>query len=103
MGSRARLGLYVFGRFSLFENCFELAPVFSRFAKRPRQLSLELDEKPGPTSRLTWATEALKPTLAKDLKHMWSLLQDRMKMQFQQAAQVVSTAGPGAVGPVRAA
>ena len=60
--SRARFGLYVFGRledasafcmdrgfatpaparFSLFENCFELTPVFSRFAKLPRELSLEL-------------------------------------------------------------
>lgn len=26
--SRARLGLYVFGRASLFRNCFELQPVF---------------------------------------------------------------------------
>ncbi|CAE7759085.1 Aqr [Symbiodinium necroappetens] len=40
--SRARFGLYVFGRFSLFENCFELTPVFSRFARLPRDLSLEL-------------------------------------------------------------
>ena len=28
-------------RFSLFENCFELTPVFSRFAKLPKDLSLE--------------------------------------------------------------
>lgn len=28
--SRARLGLYVFARTSLFENCFELTPVFQQ-------------------------------------------------------------------------
>merc|ERR1712217_30606 len=42
--SRAKLGLYVFGRFSLYENCFELTPVFSNFQKRPRELQLEMDE-----------------------------------------------------------
>jgi intron-binding protein aquarius len=28
--SRARLGLYVFARVSLFKNCFELTPAFSQ-------------------------------------------------------------------------
>lgn len=28
--SRARLGLYVFARVSLFRNCFELTPVFQQ-------------------------------------------------------------------------
>ena len=28
--SRARLGLYVFARVSLFSNCFELTPAFNR-------------------------------------------------------------------------
>ena len=28
--SRARLGLYVFARVSLFQNCFELRPAFSQ-------------------------------------------------------------------------
>jgi len=38
--SRARLGLYVFCRKSLFENCFELAPAFSQFLTRPTTLQL---------------------------------------------------------------
>jgi intron-binding protein aquarius len=38
--SRARLGLYVFGRQELFANCFELAPAFSRLLERPTQVSL---------------------------------------------------------------
>lgn len=38
--SRARLGLYIFGRVSLFRNCFELQPVFNILLKRPLQLQL---------------------------------------------------------------
>merc|ERR1719169_129513 len=43
--SRAKLGIYVFGRFSIFENCFELTPVFSRFEKRPLELCLEIGDE----------------------------------------------------------
>jgi len=38
--SRARLGLYVFGRIALFRNCFELQPAFNLLCKRPNQLHL---------------------------------------------------------------
>merc|ERR1719219_3036815 len=38
--SRARLGLYIFGRVSLFKNCFELQPAFNILLKRPLQLHL---------------------------------------------------------------
>lgn len=31
--SRARLGLYIFGRVSLFKNCFELQPTFKLVSK----------------------------------------------------------------------
>lgn len=82
--SRARLGLYVFGRFSLFENCFELTPVFSRLAKRPRELHLEMNEDEDSEPRMKG--EPRSPTKVADLQHMWSLLQDKMKLQFQAAA-----------------
>ncbi len=36
--SRARLGLYVFGRVELFANCYELKPAFSRLLQRPTQV-----------------------------------------------------------------
>lgn len=42
--SRARLGLYVFGRVSLFKNCYELQPVFNILLKRPTTLQLLPDE-----------------------------------------------------------
>ncbi|XP_043929809.1 RNA helicase aquarius isoform X2 [Protopterus annectens] len=38
--SRARLGLYIFGRVSLFQNCFELTPAFSQLTARPLQLHI---------------------------------------------------------------
>ncbi|KAG0496872.1 hypothetical protein HPP92_001407 [Vanilla planifolia] len=42
--SRARLGLYVFCRLSLFEQCYELQPTFQLLLKRPDRLALNLDE-----------------------------------------------------------
>lgn len=42
--SRARLGLYIFGRVSLFKNCFELQPTFKLLMQRPQQLQLVSDE-----------------------------------------------------------
>lgn len=38
--SRARLGLYVFARVSLFQNCFELTPAFNQLMVRPLRLHL---------------------------------------------------------------
>ncbi|XP_029454885.1 RNA helicase aquarius isoform X2 [Rhinatrema bivittatum] len=38
--SRARLGLYIFARVSLFQNCFELTPAFTQLATRPLQLHI---------------------------------------------------------------
>jgi intron-binding protein aquarius len=48
--SRARLGLYIFGRKELFEQCYELTPAFSLLLKRPTKLMLVKDER-FPTSR----------------------------------------------------
>jgi len=86
--SRAKLGLYVFGRFSIFENCFELTPVFSRFAKRPQDLHLEMEETE--SSKPRSKGEPGNATVVTDLQHMWSLLQKKMKSQFQAAAGVAS-------------
>ncbi len=38
--SRARLGLYVFGRLSLFKACSEMAPVLNVLCQRPTELCL---------------------------------------------------------------
>lgn len=102
MVSRAKVGLYIFGRFSVFENCFELAPVFSRLARRPRDLYLELNEcKPGAVVTREVGSDPEDPTVVTNLQQMWDILQDQMKAQFQAAANVVTAPGAaldGAVG-----
>ncbi|XP_037719789.1 RNA helicase aquarius isoform X2 [Drosophila subpulchrella] len=55
--SRARLGLYVFGRVSLFKNCLELQQTFKLLTQRPLKLSLVPDDK-YPTERLANADVA---------------------------------------------
>ena len=42
--SRARFGLYVFCRRSLFEQCYKLQPTFLLLLQRPDCLALNLDE-----------------------------------------------------------
>ena len=49
--SRARLGLYVFCRRSLFEQCYELQPTFQRLLQRPDHLALNLMENTPFTER----------------------------------------------------
>ncbi|XP_017083650.2 RNA helicase aquarius [Drosophila eugracilis] len=55
--SRARLGLYVFGRVSLFKNCLELQQTFNLLTQRSLKLSL-VPEDTYPTDRLASADVA---------------------------------------------
>lgn len=43
--SRARLGLYIFGRAELFANCYELRPAMKQLLARPQQLHLHSSER----------------------------------------------------------
>lgn len=67
--SRARLGLYVFARASLFKKCKELSPVFTQLLKRPTQLHLYPNEVFGETTRTVTDT-TFEPTVVKDMPHM---------------------------------
>lgn len=49
--SRARLGLYVFGRVGLFSNCFELEHSMKLFLSRPQSLHLMAEPESNPTER----------------------------------------------------
>lgn len=49
--SRARLGLYVFGRRDLFKDCYELTPTFSKLLQRPTTLQLVKGETYGAVER----------------------------------------------------
>merc|ERR1719316_848979 len=95
--SRARLGLYIFGRLGLFQNCFEIAPAFRLLAERPSQLSLELGETFPQTQRAVGQVGT--PTVVRDIEHMWSLLQTVMQQTFLEAsAEAAEQAGVGATG-----
>lgn len=66
--SRARLGLYVFGRASLFRSCFELQASFKLLLQRPLQLHLCPDEV-FPTERMANVT-APNPIVMEDTTKM---------------------------------
>lgn len=67
--SRARLGLYIFGRVALFKNCFELQPVFNILVKRPLQLQL-LETETFPTDRIAEDKPVLEPTTIENMSKM---------------------------------
>jgi intron-binding protein aquarius len=56
--SRARLGLYVLGRRSVFESVFELKPAFDVLFTRPDELALVTGEMFGATARGVPADDA---------------------------------------------
>ena len=64
--SRARLGLYIFARVSLFQNCFELQPAFNILTRRP----LELHLSPNEVIYQKWY-ECLKTIKAKFCPQYW--------------------------------
>ncbi|KAL1512806.1 hypothetical protein ABEB36_002332 [Hypothenemus hampei] len=67
--SRARLGLYIFARVSLFQNCFELTPAFRQLMKRPTKLHLVLNEL-YPTQRTNHEKLNLQPMIVEDMTQM---------------------------------
>ncbi|EFN59246.1 hypothetical protein CHLNCDRAFT_29663 [Chlorella variabilis] len=81
--SRARLGLYVFGRANLFSNCYELQPTFSQLLARPLQLALVPGEHYGHCSR---KLDAVPPVqLVSGVEQMAGIVQF-MCQQWEEAA-----------------
>merc|ERR1712183_894010 len=72
--SRARLGLYVFARVSLFKNCFELQPAFNILMRRPLQLHLCPNEVV-PSKRMASVT-APNPVIVYDMPIMSKFVVD---------------------------
>ena len=72
--SRARLGLYVFGRVGVFANCYELTPAFNQLLLHPTDLHL----CPGelyPTNRQA-GTLPKKGKVIKDMPEMSKFVYD---------------------------
>ncbi|XP_035237353.1 RNA helicase aquarius isoform X1 [Anguilla anguilla] len=83
--SRARLGLYIFARVSLFQNCFELTPAFAQLTARPLQLHIRPDEYYSPGRPLE--TRSAHPNqVIKNMPEMANLVYN-MYMHMIQSTQ----------------
>uniref|UniRef100_H0UUS5 RNA helicase aquarius n=1 Tax=Cavia porcellus TaxID=10141 RepID=H0UUS5_CAVPO len=67
--SRARLGLYIFARVSLFQNCFELTPAFSQLTARPLHLHI-IPAEPFPTTRKNGESPPQEVQIVKNMPQM---------------------------------
>ncbi|KAF6168355.1 hypothetical protein GIB67_018195 [Kingdonia uniflora] len=99
--SRARLGMYVFCRRSLFEQCYELQPTFQLLLKRPDRLGLNLDEVTSFTQRVVGDTGRIH--LSSGVYEMAYIVESKMH-QVQQARGMIyqygqNPAHPGQVLP----
>lgn len=79
--SRARLGLYVFCRRSLFEQCYELQPTFQLLLQRPDLLALNLHEIAPSTERLVQDTGPVH--LVSGIEEIAGIVNFRMHQVYQ--------------------
>lgn len=96
--SRARLGLYVFGRAGLFTNCFELQPTFSQLLARPLQLALVPGEYYGACERPAEDVPVMAQ-LVSGVAHMAGIVQ-HMAQQWEAAAASYARASTAQAAPV---
>ncbi|CAJ1933008.1 unnamed protein product [Sphenostylis stenocarpa] len=97
--SRARLGLYVFCRRSLFEQCYELQPTFQLLLKRPDHLALNVNEitsyterdveDPGPKHHIHFVSGIEEMGCIID-----RLYQEKMRQEFHQNDPYLSHVEP---------
>ncbi|KAL7286119.1 hypothetical protein TKK_0019633 [Trichogramma kaykai] len=73
--SRARLGLYVFARVSLFKDCFELASAFKQLMRRPLNLAI-LPNETYPAIRPNDQNPSDEPLIIQDMPHMAKFVYD---------------------------
>ena len=71
--SRARLGLYIFARASLFANCYELEPVFKKLLQYPVKLHLTPGERYGKCERSIG--QESNSLVVDGVEHMASIIQ----------------------------
>uniref|UniRef100_A0A182QEI5 RNA helicase aquarius n=1 Tax=Anopheles farauti TaxID=69004 RepID=A0A182QEI5_9DIPT len=81
--SRARLGLYIFGRVALFKNCVELQPAFRLLMNRPLELQLLPGEK-YPGDRRTTVDPSTADPSQKSIKDMTEMAQFVYQQYMQQ-------------------
>merc|ERR1712223_1025279 len=96
--SRARLGLYVFARVTLFKNCFELQPAFNILAKRPLQLHL-CPSEPRPTNRMASVT-APTPTIMYDMPMLSKFVADFYQQKVAEIKSLQAKLASSAPGEI---
>ncbi|KAI3917851.1 hypothetical protein MKW92_020187 [Papaver armeniacum] len=79
--SRARLGIYVFCRRSLFEQCYELQPTFKLLLQRPDQLGLNFDETTSVTERDVGDTG--RASFVSGIEEMDSVVDVKMRQAYE--------------------
>ncbi|GMH30504.1 hypothetical protein Nepgr_032347 [Nepenthes gracilis] len=82
--SRARLGLYVFCRRTLFEQCYELQPTFQQLLQRPDHLALNLAESQNNLPFTDRHVDATGPIhLVSGLEEMSDIVNSRIHYSYQ--------------------
>lgn len=74
--SRSRLGLYVFGRQSLFQQCQEIRPSMEQFLSRPPQLALVDGEHVGMKQRRAVTNVPGSAMLVQNVQHMANIVRN---------------------------
>lgn len=80
--SRARLGLYVFCRASLFQTCYELHKTFSQLSDRPLKLELAPDEKYQSSHRRSLNAKPKKLRVIQDVVEMGELVYEMTQQKI---------------------
>jgi len=97
--SRARLGLYVFARVTLFKNCFELQPAFNILTKRPLLLHL-CPTEPRPTNRVASVT-APTPMIIYDMPMMSKFVADFYQQKVSEIKSLQAKLAASAPGDIQ--
>jgi intron-binding protein aquarius len=95
--SRARLGMYIFGRANLFKNCYELQPAFNLLMNRPLQLHLCQNEV-YKTNRMV-NVAAPNPLIMRDMQQMCKFVYDFYANKVSAMQQIIPKKGPETAKP----
>lgn len=90
--SRARLGLYIFGRLQLYQNCYELATAFDLLTRRPSKLQLVAGES-FPTSRPAAQSDGGSNSIDQNLVHEVPGVTEMGVLVYQMVQQAQNLVG----------
>ena len=83
--SRARLGLYILGRRTVFESCFELKPAFDLLAQRPDKLALVPGEMFPASRKLETASDSTPMENVEHLgQYVYEMTQAKIKAMGEE-------------------